>query len=68
MQNLFLYWIGGPGRTGTVRWEGPREQPLNRDCQKKKKKKHKGKEKRQFSKPETKPFVVDYWSQTKSVD
>ena len=34
---LFLYWIGGPGRTGTVRWEGPREQPLNRDCQKKQK-------------------------------
>jgi hypothetical protein len=53
---LFLYWIGGPGRTGTVRREGPRERRLNRDCQNKK---QKGKEKRDFSKPQPKPLLTE---------
>ena len=53
---LFLYWIGGPGRTVTVRREGPRERRLNRDCQNKK---QKGKEKRDLSKQQPKPLLTE---------
>jgi hypothetical protein len=51
---LFLIWIGGPGRTSTDCWQGPREQPINHDYQKK----HKGKKKRWFSKLEPKPLLL----------